>query len=71
MAAEKKCTGDCLGCPMQQQIYCSSQRTHAILENQRSFEARLERIERSLDRLASTESLIPLDNAQSAGGAEQ
>ena len=56
---------------MQQQIYCSSQRTYAMMENQRSFEARLERIERSLDRLANTESLIPLDNAQSAGGAEQ
>ena len=69
--ADKTCTGDCLRCPMQQQIYCSSQRTYAMMENQRSFEARLERIERSLDRLANTESLIPLDNAQSAGGAEQ
>jgi hypothetical protein len=29
---EKKCTGDCIKCSLQQQIYCSSQHCHAIHE---------------------------------------
>ena len=72
MAADKSCTGDCLRCSMQQQIYCSSQRTYAMLENHRAFAARLEDIEKRLEQLASPVNLIPLNGeAQSSGGAEE
>ena len=72
MAAEKTCTGDCLRCTMQQQVYCAAQRSYAMMENQRAFAARLEAIERALDRLATPDNLIPLkDEAQSSGGADE
>ena len=67
--ADKSCTGDCLRCPMQQQVYCAAQRTYAMMENQRAFSARLEDIERRLGAIASPGNLIPLDGAQNADGA--
>lgn len=72
MAAEKSCTGDCLRCSMQQQVYCAAQRSYAMMENQRAFAARLDAIERTLERIASPDNLIPLKGeAQNAVGAEE
>lgn len=65
--AEKTCTGECLKCSFQQQVYCSAQRTYAIMENQ---EAIVERLDRILARF-DTSNLIPLeDSAQDGSGAE-
>lgn len=70
MAAEKTCTGECLRCSMAQQIYCASQRSYAMMENQRAFAARLDAIERKLDAIAGPDNIIPVE-AQSSGGAEE
>lgn len=40
--AEKACSGDCLKCGLQQQVYCAAQHGHAIMENQRAETARLD-----------------------------
>ena len=68
--ADNSCTGECLRCSMQQQLYCAAQRTFAMMENQRAFSARLENIERQLAGIAGTENIIPLNGAQIAGGAD-
>lgn len=65
--AEKTCTGECLKCSFQQQVYCSAQRTYAIMANQ---EAIVERLDRILARI-DTRDIIPLeDNAQGGSGAD-
>lgn len=66
------CTGDCLKCSFQQQLYCSAQRTHAILENQRAIVERLDKIESSIVSLTTMSDIIPLEEnkAQIPGGAE-
>ena len=68
--AENKCTGDCLKCSFQQQMYCSAQRTYAILNNQESIVNRLDILEDMLSRFESKD-IIPLeDSAQKGSGAE-
>lgn len=65
--AENKCTGDCLKCSFQQQVYCAAQRTYAMMENQRAIVERLDRLEA---RLAETP--VPLISiAQKGDGAEE
>lgn len=63
--ADNKCTGDCLKCSFQQQIYCAAQRTYAMMENQRAIVERLDRLEA---RLSTTAPLISI--AQKGDGAE-
>lgn len=66
---EKKCTGDCLKCSFQQQVYCAAQRTYAIMKNQEAIVERIDALEARL--FANSEIINPLkDNAQSEGGAE-
>ena len=62
--AEKQCTGDCLKCPLQQQIYCTSQRSFQMMRNQEAIYNKLESLEKALSG-----ELIPLD-AQEGRGAE-
>ena len=65
-----KCTGECLKCPFQQQVYCSAQRTYAIMNNQEAIVNRLDLIEDMLSRF-DPKDIIPLvDNAQKGSGAE-
>lgn len=69
----KACTGDCLKCGMQQQMYCSAQRTYAIMRNQQAIVERLDRLDRALSQLAPpADGMInPLnDGAQMGAGAE-
>ena len=68
---ENKCTGDCLKCSFQQQVYCSSQRTYGILKNQEAIVARLDRLEGMLGAFAQ-QPLISLseEKAQKPSGAE-
>ena len=67
---ENKCTGECLKCSFQQQVYCSAQRTYGMMENQRAIVNRLDRLEEILLRF-DTRDIIPLeDHAQSGSGAE-
>ena len=69
--AENRCTGDCLKCSFQQQMYCSAQRSYGMMKNQEAIVARLDRIESVLERFAPT-SLINLneEKAQESPGAE-
>lgn len=71
--AENKCTGDCLKCSFQQQVYCAAQRSYAIMENQRAIVDRLDRIAESVGSITTGNNIInPLEDnkAQNPGGAE-
>ena len=68
--AERTCTGECLKCSFQQQVYCSAQRTYAMMLNQEAIVGRLARLEAMLSRFDAKE-IIPLeDKAQSGAGAD-
>ena len=72
--AENICTGECIKCSFQQQIYCAAQHGHAIMNNQRAIVERLDRLEAGMSTLARPKSLInPLgdEKAQEADGAEK
>ncbi len=69
--AENKCTGECLKCSFQQQVYCSAQRTYAIMLNQGAIVSRLDRLEQMLSGFDPADIINPLeDNAQNGSGAE-
>ena len=69
--AEHTCTGDCLRCSLQQQVYCSAQRTHAIMGNQEAIIARLDEIAARLSALRSDGPMIRFETkAQKGSGAE-
>lgn len=71
--AENTCTGECIKCSFQQQIYCAAQHGHAVMNNQRTIIARLERIENALSVMSGPALLInPLEErkAQQEAGAE-
>lgn len=69
--AENRCTGECLKCSFQQQVYCAAQRTYAMMNNQEAIVARLDRLDAMLSRF-DTKDIIPLleDNAQDGSGAD-
>ena len=69
--AENTCTGDCLKCSIQQQMYCSAQRTYAIMRNQEAIVARLDRLDQALGKLIGpVEGIINPIEAQKDSGAE-
>ena len=65
------CTGDCLKCSFQQQVYCASQRSYAMMENQRIIVEALGRIESAIGAMTMRE-IIPIEEnkAQNSGGAD-
>ena len=69
---DKKCTGDCLRCGLQQQVYCAAQHGHAIYAGMARLSERLTQIEASLVALASADGIInPIkDSAQGGAGAD-
>ena len=72
--AQNTCTGECIKCSFQQQIYCAAQHGHAIMNNQKAIVERLDRMETEIATISRPGSLInPLDEgyAQRADGAEQ
>ena len=66
----ERCTGDCLKCNTQQQIYCASQRSYAILRNQEAIVARLDRLNEALARISGPVESIIGPTAQQGPGAE-
>lgn len=66
---ENKCTGECIKCSFQQQIYCSAQYGRAIMTY---IPAMMEKITRLESALSSSEIINPLkeDTAQESVGAE-
>lgn len=70
--AEKVCSGDCLRCSFQQQVYCAAQHGHAIMAVMPVLVARLDRIEAALAGFAPKEEIInPLGiEAQKGSGAD-
>lgn len=68
---DKKCTGECIKCHLNQQIYCAAQHGHAIMGALPSLFERLDNLERRLSRFDSTNIINPLeDSAQNGSGAE-
>lgn len=72
---EKRCTGDCIRCSFQQQVYCAAQHGHAILAVMPRVVTQLDRIEAALGAFGSPASagiINPLggDDAQGGVGAE-
>jgi len=70
--ADKYCSGDCLRCSLQQQVYCAAQHGHAIMAAIPGIVERLENLEATLSRFGQTKDIInPLqDGAQKGTGAE-
>ena len=67
--AEKQCTGDCLKCSFQQQVYCAAQRSYALMTYIPGIIERLDRIENSLPSMG--EVFNPLkEEAHEDAGAE-
>ena len=66
---EKRCTGDCLKCTLQQQVYCAAQHGHVVFANLGRIIERLDRIEAAL---APADGIInPMKGtAQGGAGAE-
>ena len=69
---ERKCTGNCIACSFQQQVYCAAQHGHAVMALFPAVFERLDRMEAALAKFANrTEIINPLeDEAQSEVGAE-
>ena len=70
--AENTCSGDCLRCSIQQQMYCSAQRTYAIMRNQEAIVARLDALDSKLSAFSNQQPMIRLEgnDAQNGSGAE-
>ena len=68
--AENVCSGECIKCSFQQQIYCAAQHGHAIMNNQRAIIARLDRIEAAIERPATLINPLEESKAQEGAGAE-
>ena len=65
---DKKCTGECIKCSFQQQIYCAAQHGHAIMSFMPAIIERLDRIDA---KFGSAEVFNPLkEEAHKAPGAE-
>ena len=72
MTENNKCTGDCLKCSLQQQVYCSAQRTFGIMKNQESIVSRLDIIQTALSAFGPQPiiSLNEDNDAQKDSGAD-
>ena len=70
--AQNTCTGECIKCSFQQQIYCAAQRTYGLMKNQEAIVAILERLEARLVGFTNPAQITPLgeEKAQEADGAE-
>ena len=71
--ADKVCSGDCLKCSLQQQVYCAAQHGHAIMAVMPVLVARLDRIEAAISGFApqNNEIINPLKiDAHNGSGAE-
>lgn len=69
---EKKCSGECIRCTFQQQVYCAAQHGHAIMAFMPAIIERLDRLGESLSKFGPAEVFNPLkeDEAQPSPGAE-
>lgn len=68
---ENKCTGECIKCHINQQIYCAAQHGHAIMAALPPLFERIDRLENLLSKFDAKNIINPLeDKAQSGSGAE-
>ena len=69
---ERKCTGNCISCSFQQQVYCAAQHGHAVMNLFPPLFERLDRLEAELAKFSRESEIInPLkDDAQKESGAE-
>ena len=69
----EKCSGECIKCSMQQQLYCSAYMSHAIMENQRVIVERLDLTDKAVSSLTERSDIInPFEEkkAQKSAGAD-
>ena len=66
---EKKCTGECIKCTFQQQVYCAAQHGHAIMAFMPAIIERLDRLESRFGR-ADIFNPLEKEEAQNVPGAE-
>lgn len=65
---DKKCTGECIRCTFQQQVYCAAQHGHAIMA---VMPAIIERLDRLDAKFGQAEIFNPLkEEAQKTAGAD-
>ena len=68
---ENRCTGECINCRFNQQVYCAAQHGHAIMAALPSLFERLDRMEQRLSRFDANDIINLLeDDAQKDSGAE-
>jgi hypothetical protein len=68
--ADKQCTGDCLKCSFQQQVYCAAQHGHAIMTFIPGIIERLDRIENIFPAMGEVFNPLIKEEAQEDAGAE-
>lgn len=68
--ADRKCTGECIKCSFQQQVYCAAQYGHAIMEFMPAIIDRLDRIGAQFGQGSVINPLQEEDEAQKGSGAE-
>ena len=66
---DKKCTGECIKCNFQQQVYCAAQHGHAIMAVMPAIIERLDRLESKFGR-ADIFNPLAKEEAQNGFGAE-
>lgn len=65
------CSGDCLKCSMNQQIYCAAQRAYGLMKNQEAIVALIEALDAKLVAISGPVNINLLeDKAQKDSGAE-
>ena len=65
------CTGECIKCSFQQQIYCGAQLAHGIIKNQEAIVARLDALDAKVSGFGVAPSINPLEQKAHVGpGAE-
>ena len=66
---DKKCTGECIKCNFQQQVYCAAQHGHAIMA---FMPAIIERLDMLNSRFGQADIFNPLvkEEAQKGSGAD-
>ena len=68
--ADKVCSGDCLKCSFQQQVYCAAQHGHAIMAFLPGIVERLDRMEKSFPSGGEVFNPMIKEEAHEDAGAE-
>lgn len=65
------CTGECIKCSFQQQIYCGAQLAHGIIKNQEAIVARLDALDAKVSSFGATPSINPSNKKHTSGPVQR